>query len=1384
MRNRTLTVLIVIGCMLMAMLPLANVSASVNLGDNLLVNGDFTNGAEGWTKRNQADTMTVLEEGDGYYLSFSDNINGWRYAYQQLRVEDKETYYFTGYMRDEYAAEVKRSVLFGKVNGSSYVTVSFPNGWTVNEWNYFSCKVSADGETLYAGAGLPAGNKVGASIDLKDLKVQKLTELLPDQEPYISGCDTIIANGDTYIYALENDSADSWSFTKDRNFPDDKVDLTVDSEDGTLSAVLKEGAVNEDIQNCEITVEALNGNQTIASKIVRFALADDLTSKFNLVKETQAAWESHFGTELVDFSEGTITVSNRTGLGCTADQVVTVQRGVPYIVSAEIEAEEAADGNQFIITDTRLDAENGLNALGAVPVTGKQGDTALRGEFTVPGSGEYHLLLGIVEIGSVPTETVKMKNVKLYPASRAASVNFIDTVFSLEDSDMTFDLSDCVKVVDEAGTEQSAAGVTWAFDGTPPAGVSINGSLLCVPAGIPAGVIGMKASVNANGIRITGNGIITLEEYVDDEQKLAEAAEALTIFLLTNENPDVITKNLTLPDSVGRHGAVVEWTSTDSSVISDDGVVTGPDTEKSVSMTATITVNDLQTVKSFDFTVAAESELIRNGGYEEMGGEDGQWQWLTAPTAYTKKTDSDMGWDYYEIKGRTSAASRILYNYTPKTSGTYVLRGYVRSDEDTSALNLMWMYKNTSAMDGLLHDSAPAQSIPGQWNAIVTGVTLTEGIPIRIGFIEAYTQNPATVINVDLGPISMMPVSAPAGVNINGYANLRVPQENEITIPYSAAVVDAAGKEMSESEVTWSLYTNDGRKTAPEDSVYIDGKGELHIKPDAEAGSCYKLFAKAVNGIYSTSSGAYDITIENYLDENALLDDFAANHLQFHHLTEYDKQEQDFDWDTENDVKNNMTLLPLIYKGKAGEEGYTIHIGWQSSNTEVIDIADNGDGTATAVVMPSTTRDTKVTLTATLKSGFAKKLHSIALSVPRYDNHVKNGGFDYLQQAAAWLGAALAEGEGVSHKTSSNANKASTAGYAAEFTQEIERLQTGRYYYLAAALKGTGKASAAFAGVKKEVSLHPDEWTHIAEGTAFDGTGTTLKISGDSGALYADDILIRDITDELNRANAAVNAAVSSKTEAAKNDALSAVKALGAVTSTTYFEKYSELYDKINKVTVVDKGTGGGSGGGNRVREIKVVGDEAPTNPDVTPNNDFTDIHSHWARNDIMFLKNLSIINGYADGSFKPELNVSRAEFAAMVVRAAGWAVEEYHNEYSDVAARDWFASDIAVMFRRGVMKGSGDTFRPGDMITREEAAVTIVRACSAAGGFDTAQNPEKVFDDENEISNWAVSSVKAAYMAGLVNGVDDARFSPKTEMTRAETAAIIRRMYEMQHNN
>lgn len=94
----------------------------------------------------------------------------------------------------------------------------------------------------------------------------------------------------------------------------------------------------------------------------------------------------------------------------------------------------------------------------------------------------------------------------------------------------------------------------------------------------------------------------------------------------------------------------------------------------------------------------------------------------------------------------------------------------------------------------------------------------------------------------------------------------------------------------------------------------------------------------------------------------------------------------------------------------------------------------------------------------------------------------------------------------------------------------------------------------------------------------------------------------------------------------------------------------------------------------------------------------------------------LGVIAGYPDGTFKPEGEITRAEFATVVVKALGLAdVADYSkaaNKFSDVKATDWFAGFVNVAASQGIIKGYGDgKFGPNNKVLFEEAVTMIVRA-------------------------------------------------------------------------
>lgn len=108
---------------------------------------------------------------------------------------------------------------------------------------------------------------------------------------------------------------------------------------------------------------------------------------------------------------------------------------------------------------------------------------------------------------------------------------------------------------------------------------------------------------------------------------------------------------------------------------------------------------------------------------------------------------------------------------------------------------------------------------------------------------------------------------------------------------------------------------------------------------------------------------------------------------------------------------------------------------------------------------------------------------------------------------------------------------------------------------------------------------------------------------------------------------------------------------------------------------------------------------------------DLTDTQGHWAEAEIEGLVDEGIVKGYQDGSFRPDAPITRAEFVTLLNRAAGAEPAGETASFADVTPRDWFANDVALAAATRTVNGFQDgTFRPQQPITRQEAAVLLAR--------------------------------------------------------------------------
>ena len=170
----------------------------------------------------------------------------------------------------------------------------------------------------------------------------------------------------------------------------------------------------------------------------------------------------------------------------------------------------------------------------------------------------------------------------------------------------------------------------------------------------------------------------------------------------------------------------------------------------------------------------------------------------------------------------------------------------------------------------------------------------------------------------------------------------------------------------------------------------------------------------------------------------------------------------------------------------------------------------------------------------------------------------------------------------------------------------------------------------------------------------------------------------------------------------------------------------------------------------------------------VSAANTFTDVSGHWAQEYIQKWSNKSVINGYEDGTFRPDANISRAEAAKVIVTAKN-ATGLSDKTFTDVEANEWYSLYISRAVEAGYVTGDAEgTFRPNDPITREEAAAIMARAYGLSG------TAEVVFSDNREISDWASASVQALVAAGAINGYEDGSFRPQAYISRAELVKIL----------
>ena len=171
------------------------------------------------------------------------------------------------------------------------------------------------------------------------------------------------------------------------------------------------------------------------------------------------------------------------------------------------------------------------------------------------------------------------------------------------------------------------------------------------------------------------------------------------------------------------------------------------------------------------------------------------------------------------------------------------------------------------------------------------------------------------------------------------------------------------------------------------------------------------------------------------------------------------------------------------------------------------------------------------------------------------------------------------------------------------------------------------------------------------------------------------------------------------------------------------------------------------------------------------PKVTFSDLLNHWASEYVAEAVALGIVNGMPEGTFAPDKEMTRAEFATLLWNVAKKPQVDTMLAFSDVEKSDWFYAPIAWALKCGYINGVSESeFNPNSPITREQAITILHRYVGSPKAEETLES----FTDRENVSSYALSALKWGVKNKIISGTSETELSPKMHATRAQLATLI----------
>lgn len=168
-----------------------------------------------------------------------------------------------------------------------------------------------------------------------------------------------------------------------------------------------------------------------------------------------------------------------------------------------------------------------------------------------------------------------------------------------------------------------------------------------------------------------------------------------------------------------------------------------------------------------------------------------------------------------------------------------------------------------------------------------------------------------------------------------------------------------------------------------------------------------------------------------------------------------------------------------------------------------------------------------------------------------------------------------------------------------------------------------------------------------------------------------------------------------------------------------------------------------------------------------------------WCYDAVRWAFETGLMNGTSTTTFTPNTSTTRGQIVAILYRLEGSPVMGA-NSFSDVAPGAYYAAAVSWASSNGIVNGYSDgTFRPNNLITREQMAAFLYRYASQKGRDVSDRTELGVFTDARQIASYAVEPLRWAVAAGMINGTSADTLSPGGNASRAQVAVILNRFVQ-----